>query len=97
MALVEDLGADFLVHMDLHETTDSDENEFRPALAARDGKGLYGGCRRGAIRHVVGVDIPFTPPARPDLVFDVDAFGDLRAMAEAVADLVLPVGAEAAR
>jgi hypothetical protein len=26
------------VHVDLHETTDSDENEFRPALAARDGK-----------------------------------------------------------
>ncbi|HSX59833.1 MAG TPA: M14 family metallocarboxypeptidase [Tahibacter sp.] len=27
-----------LVHVDLHETTDSDETEFRPALAARDGK-----------------------------------------------------------
>jgi uncharacterized spore protein YtfJ len=26
------------VHIDLHETTDSDEAEFRPALAARDGK-----------------------------------------------------------
>jgi hypothetical protein len=26
-----------LVHIDLHETTDSDESEFRPALAARDG------------------------------------------------------------
>lgn len=26
-----------LVHVDLHETTDSDELEFRPALAARDG------------------------------------------------------------
>jgi len=26
-----------LVHVDLHETTDSDESEFRPALAARDG------------------------------------------------------------
>ncbi|WP_217272195.1 hypothetical protein [Sphingopyxis sp. BSNA05] len=28
----------FLLHIDLHETTDSDETEFRPALAARDGK-----------------------------------------------------------
>jgi len=37
MKLVEELGARFLVHVDLHETTDSDENEFRPALAARDG------------------------------------------------------------
>lgn len=28
----------FSAHIDLHETTDSDEAEFRPALAARDGK-----------------------------------------------------------
>jgi hypothetical protein len=26
------------MHIDLHETTDSDESEFRPALSARDGK-----------------------------------------------------------
>lgn len=26
------------LHVDLHETTDTDESEFRPALAARDGK-----------------------------------------------------------
>lgn len=38
MKLVAGLNATFLVHMDLHETTDSDEEEFRPALAARDGK-----------------------------------------------------------
>lgn len=37
MALVATLG-DVLVHFDLHETTDSDRDEFRPALAARDGK-----------------------------------------------------------
>lgn len=34
--LVATLG-DVLMHVDLHETTDSDETEFRPALAARDG------------------------------------------------------------
>ncbi len=28
---------DFIAHFDLHETTDLDESEFRPALAARDG------------------------------------------------------------
>jgi hypothetical protein len=28
---------DLLVHIDLHETTDTDNSEFRPALAARDG------------------------------------------------------------
>ncbi|WP_188661882.1 M14 family metallopeptidase [Arenimonas soli] len=29
----------FVLHIDLHETTDSDDSEFRPAKAARDGKG----------------------------------------------------------
>jgi hypothetical protein len=38
MQRVAGLGVEFLVHLDLHETTDSDEQEFRPALAARDGK-----------------------------------------------------------
>jgi len=38
MRLVAPLRDGFLVHIDLHETTDSDESEFRPALAARDGK-----------------------------------------------------------
>ncbi len=38
MALVQPLAGRFLLHIDLHETTDSDESEFRPALAARDGK-----------------------------------------------------------
>ena len=36
--LVQPLRGRVLVHVDLHETTDSDESEFRPALAARDGK-----------------------------------------------------------
>lgn len=35
MGLVEPF--DVLVHIDLHETTDTDETEFRPALAARNG------------------------------------------------------------
>ena len=38
MRLVEPLRGRFILHIDLHETTDSDESEFRPALAARDGK-----------------------------------------------------------
>lgn len=37
MALLDAHDAEFTVHMDLHETTDTDESEFRPALAARDG------------------------------------------------------------
>ena len=38
LALIEPVRERVLVHIDLHETTDSDESEFRPALAARDGK-----------------------------------------------------------
>ncbi len=38
MRLTAPLRERFLVHIDLHETTDTDETEFRPALAARDGK-----------------------------------------------------------
>lgn len=38
MRLVAPVRGRVLVHVDLHETTDTDESEFRPALAARDGK-----------------------------------------------------------
>ncbi|WP_309092577.1 M14 family metallocarboxypeptidase [Phenylobacterium sp.] len=38
MRLVRPRLGEFLLHIDLHETTDSDESEFRPALASRDGK-----------------------------------------------------------
>jgi hypothetical protein len=38
MRLVAPLRGQFAAHIDLHETTDTDETEFRPALAARDGK-----------------------------------------------------------
>ena len=34
---VESNAIDFVAHFDLHETTDTDNTEFRPALAARDG------------------------------------------------------------
>lgn len=37
MRLVAPVRDRALLHIDLHETTDTDETEFRPALAARDG------------------------------------------------------------
>lgn len=37
MRLVAGFRDSVLLHIDLHETTDTDESEFRPALAARDG------------------------------------------------------------
>ena len=38
ISLVAPLQGRVLLHIDLHETTDSDETEFRPAKAARDGE-----------------------------------------------------------
>jgi hypothetical protein len=38
MRLVAPHAHRIVLHVDLHETTDSDETEFRPSLAARDGK-----------------------------------------------------------
>ena len=37
MQYVNSLGVYILMHIDLHETTDTDDSEFRPALAAREG------------------------------------------------------------
>lgn len=37
MRFMDELGINVLAHIDLHETTDTDNSEFRPALAARDG------------------------------------------------------------
>ena len=38
MRLVAPLRGQFAAHIDLHETTDTDETEYRPAVAARDGQ-----------------------------------------------------------
>lgn len=51
----------------------------------RDPKHLYECARRGALRDVVGVDIPAEEPLTPDLI--VDNYGDLTA--NAVVDLIL--------
>jgi hypothetical protein len=38
MSAVSSLGVSIYAHFDLHETTDTDNTVFRPALASRDGK-----------------------------------------------------------
>ena len=51
-------------------------------LYRRDDKNLYARALRGEIQNVIGVDLPFTPPASPDLVVDNSRDGaDPRAMA----------------
>ncbi len=37
MGYLANIPEEFRVHIDLHETTDTDNSEFRPALSARDG------------------------------------------------------------
>jgi hypothetical protein len=36
MSYISALATEFITHIDLHETTDTDNSEFRPALGARD-------------------------------------------------------------
>ena len=43
MRLIHPLRGQFAAHIDLHETTDTDESEYRPAVAARDGKPFESG------------------------------------------------------
>jgi len=50
--------AEFLAHIDLHETTLSDESEFRPALAARDGLPFEPGSIPDGFYLVDDVDNP---------------------------------------
>ena len=51
-------------------------------LYRRDDKNLYAPALRGEIENVIGVDLPFTPPAHPDLVIDNSLDGaDLDALA----------------
>jgi len=79
MQLVAPLHERVLVHIDLHETTDSDETEFRPALAARDGESFEPGMIPDGF-YVVG-DTP-----NPQLAFQqaiIDAVAKLTHIAPA--------------
>ncbi|HEY3814912.1 MAG TPA: M14 family metallocarboxypeptidase [Caulobacteraceae bacterium] len=60
--LVRSASQRYLLHIDLHETTDSDEAEFRPALSARDGKSFEPGEIPDGFYTVADVD-------RPELAF----------------------------
>ncbi|WP_281689324.1 M14 family metallopeptidase [Pseudonocardia thermophila] len=81
-ALVDGLDARVLVHVDLHETTDSDEQEFRPALAARDGVEFVPG-------HIPDGFYLVADAANPQLEFQ-------QAVLDAVADVTHIAPADAA-
>ena len=58
MVLVDEVGGPWRLHIDLHETTDSDEEEFRPALAARDGRSFEPGTIPDGFYTVADTDNP---------------------------------------
>jgi len=58
LRLLASMREHVLVHIDLHETTDSDESEFRPALAARDGKPFEPGTIPDGFYLVDDTDAP---------------------------------------
>ncbi|MFG6468606.1 DUF2817 domain-containing protein [Pelomonas baiyunensis] len=71
VALLAPLRGHVLMHIDLHETTDTDESEFRPALAARDGKPFEPGEIQDGFYLVDDIDHP--QPAFQRAVIDAVA------------------------
>lgn len=55
----------------------------------RDPKGLYVRARKGELTGMTGIDSPYEPPERPDLVL-TPADGDPRAQASRVTALLVP-------
>ena len=58
VSLLAPLRGRVLMHIDLHETTDTDESEFRPAKAARDGEPFEPGEIQDGFYLVDDVDHP---------------------------------------
>ncbi|MBI4179214.1 adenylyl-sulfate kinase [bacterium] len=56
----------------LHEYFEIYLQSSLDALKQRDSKGLYARAQAGEIRDVVGIDIPWHPPARADLTLRMD-------------------------
>lgn len=71
LALLAPLRGEVLMHIDLHETTDTDESEFRPALAARDGQAFAPGEIQDGFYLVDDIDRP--QPAFQRAVIDAVA------------------------
>ena len=77
------------------ETREWNRREYRsylevylhaPEEVLADRRHLYNEAKRGKTRNVVGVDIPFTPPQNPDLVFESGPNGQ---SAEDIAEEIL--------
>jgi adenylyl-sulfate kinase len=62
-------------------------------VSARDSKGLYSRARRGETNNVVGLDIPWHRPLRPDLVIDATKNTPPSELAAAIAGAIPILGA----
>ena len=71
MRMLAPLRDRVLMHIDLHETTDSDESEFRPALAARDGKPFEPGAIPDGFYLVGDTDNP-QPDFQRAIIIEVE-------------------------
>ena len=67
------------------------ESDF-DILVERDAKGLYKKAMAGEIKNVVGVDIPFKPPLKPDLTIKNDSsLEELYSRGDKVIELIRPL------
>ncbi|MDJ0893606.1 MAG: adenylyl-sulfate kinase [Alphaproteobacteria bacterium] len=57
-------------------------------LSRRDSKGLYAAAAAGEIRDVVGMDIPWAPPERPDLTIEAAQGASAEALARRVVEAI---------
>jgi len=60
----------------------------------RDVKGLYARARRGELQHFTGIDDPYEPPSRPELVLDTESLTVNEAVAQVLELLKASGGAE---
>lgn len=58
----------------------------------RDAKGLYRDALAGRKKNVVGVDIPFVPPEKPDLVVNNDDGADIDEIVRRIVDCLPNMG-----
>jgi adenylylsulfate kinase len=65
-------------------------------LAGRDGKQLYGRARRGEMKNVVGVDIPWHAPKSPEMVIEAAAMTPPQVLADQVLARVMATADRAA-
>jgi adenylylsulfate kinase-like enzyme len=56
-------------------------------LAERDVKGLYKKALRGEIKNFTGIDDPYEPPLRPEVVIESDKETPAQSAAKVVAKL----------